>query len=167
MKKLTLKFLTLPVAFAASLLMLSACGSGSSTKTTTNPDTSNGNTGTDTFTYKGQKPAGSPDILKFQNNLWINIAREDRCGGCHNATGQSPRFARGDDINLAYDEMVSNGLVSLSNPSQSHIVEKVSKGHNCWLKDPVACGDTLTTWITNWAGPSDTKANYVTLIAPA
>ncbi len=167
MKKLTLKLFALPLAFSASLLLLAGCGSGSSAKTTTNPDTSNGNTGTDTFSYKGQKPAGTPDVLKFQNNLWINIAREDRCGGCHNTAGQSPRFARGDDINLAYDEMISNGLVSLSNPSQSHIVEKVSKGHNCWLKDPVACGDTLTTWITNWAGPSDTKANDVTLIAPA
>lgn len=167
MKTLTLKLVTLPLALCASLLLVTSCGSGSSAKTVTNPNTNNGNTSPDGFTYKGQKPATTPDVLKFQTNLWINIAREDRCGGCHNATGQSPRFARGDDINLAYDEMISNGLVSLSNPSQSHIVEKVSKGHNCWLKDPVACGDTITTWITNWAGPSETKANDVTLIAPA
>jgi len=167
MNKVTLKLIALPLVFSTSMLLMVGCGSGSSAKTTTNPDTSTGNTGNEVFTYKGQKPASTPDVLKFQTNLWINIAREDRCGGCHNATGQSPRFARADDINLAYDAMVSNGLVSLSNPSQSHIVEKVSKGHNCWLKDAVACGDTLTTWITNWAGPSETKANDVTLIAPA
>jgi hypothetical protein len=166
MKKLSLKLIALPIALSASLLMTS-CGSGSAAKTTTNPDTSSGNTGTEVFSYKGQKPASTPDVLKFQTSLWINLAREDRCGGCHNATGQSPKFARADDINLAYDALISNGLVSLSNPSQSHIVDKVSKGHNCWLKDPVACGDTITTWITNWSGPSETKANDVTLIAPA
>lgn len=166
MKKLTLKLIALPIAFSVSLF-ITGCGSGSAAKTTSNPDTTTGNTGTEAFTYKGQKSASTPDVLKFQNSLWINLAREDRCGGCHNATGQAPRFARADDINLAYDAVISNGLVSTSNPSQSHIVEKVSKGHNCWLKDAVACGDTITTWITNWAGPSETKANDVALIAPA
>lgn len=146
--------------------LLTACGSGSGSKTVTNPDASGGNTGTGPFTYKGEKPAGTADIIKFQNELWVNLAREDRCGGCHNATGQQPRFARGDDINLAYEAMVSNGLVTLSTPAESHIVDKVSKGHNCWLKDPVACGDTITTWITNWAGSAGTAANSVVLKAP-
>lgn len=145
---------------------LTACGSGSASKTTTNPDTTQSNTGGENFTYKGEKPASTEDILRFQNNLWINIAREDRCGGCHNATGQSPRFARGDDINLAYEAVISNGLVSLASPAESHLVEKVSKGHNCWLKDAVACGDTMTTWIKNWAGTSGTAANSTVLKAP-
>lgn len=161
----TMKLIALPFAFSLSLIMV-GCGSGSASKTTTNPNTNNGNPGTEAFTYKGQKAAATPDVLKFQNSLWINLAREDRCGGCHNATGQVPRFARGDDINLAYEELISGGLVSLSKPSQSRIVERVSRGHNCWLQDPVACGDTITTWITNWSGPSDTKANDVTLTAP-
>lgn len=146
---------------------LVSCGSGSSTPTTTNPDTSTGNGGGGTFTYKGEKPASSSDITKFQNELWINLAPADRCGGCHSDTGkQSPMFARGDDINLAYDAVISNSLVSLANPSQSRIVDKVSKGHNCWLKDPVACGDTITTWITKWAGEAGTVANPVVLKAP-
>jgi len=165
MKTLTLKLIALAFAFSASVL-ITGCGSGSAAKTTTNPDTNTGTTSPDSFTYKGQKPASNPDILKFQTSLWINIAREDRCGGCHNATGQVPRFARADDINLAYEALVSNGLVTLSNPSQSVIVDKVSKGHNCWLPNAAACGDTLVSWINNWAGPVTTTANSVVLIAP-
>ena len=151
------------------LALLVGCGSGSSTPTTTNPDTSTGGGSTGPFTYKGSKPAASGDVTKFQNELWVNIAPEDRCGGCHSDTSakQSPMFARGDDINLAYDAVISNGLVSLANPSESHIVEKVSKGHHCWLKDAVACGDTITTWITKWAGEAGTTTNAVVLKAPA
>jgi len=165
MKTLTLKLIALTFAFSASLL-ITGCGSGSAAKTTTNPNTNTGTTSPDSFTYKGQKPASNPDILKFQTTLWVNIAREDRCGGCHNATGQAPRFARADDINLAYEALVSNGLVALSNPSQSVIVDKVTKGHNCWLPNAPACGDTLVSWINNWAGPVTTTANSVVLTAP-
>jgi hypothetical protein len=166
MKTLTLKLIALTFAFSASLF-ITGCGSGSAAKTTANPDTNNGTTSPDSFTYKGQKPASNPDLLKFQTTLWVNIAREDRCGGCHNATGQAPRFARADDINLAYEALVSNGLVTLSNPGQSVIVDKVTKGHNCWLPNAAACGDTLVSWINNWAGPVTTTANSVALTAPA
>ncbi len=166
LKLATLKLVALTVTLSASLF-ITGCGSGSAAKTTTNPDTSSGTTSPDGFSYKGQKAASNPDILKFQTTLWINIAREDRCGGCHSATGQAPRFARADDINLAYEALVSNGLVTLSNPSQSVIVDKVSKGHNCWLANAAACGDTLVSWINNWAGPVTTTANSVVLIAPA
>lgn len=150
------------------LAALVGCGSGSSTPTTTNPNTNTGNGSGGTFTYKGEKPAANPDIKKFETELWINLAPEDRCGGCHSDSSakQSPMFARGDDINLAYDAVISNNLVSLANPSQSHIVDKVSKGHHCWLKDPVACGDTITTWITKWAGEAGTTTNAVVLKAP-
>ncbi len=63
-----------------------------------------------------------------------------------------PNFARSDDVNLAYAQ--ANTVVNLSQPSTSLIVTKVSGGHNCWLADPAACGEILTTWITNWAGSS-------------
>ena len=151
------------------LAILVGCGSGSSTPTTSNPNTNTGNSSGGTFTYKGEKPASNPDIKKFETELWINLAPEDHCGGCHSdsTAKQSPMFARGDDINLAYDAVISNNLVSLANPSQSHIVDKVSKGHHCWLKDPVACGDTITTWITKWAGEAGTTTNAVILKAPA
>lgn len=161
---------SLRILLAVPLLAaLVGCGSGSSTPTTTNPNTNTGNGSGGTFAYKGEKPASNPDIKKFETELWINLAPEDHCGGCHSdsTAKQSPMFARGDDINLAYEAVISNNLVSLANPSQSHIVDKVSKGHHCWLKDPVACGDTITTWITKWAGQAGTTANAVVLKAPA
>ncbi len=157
-----LRRLGLMGALAASVF-LSACGSGSGAKVETNvPPINTG--GSDNFVYSGQKPAATDDITKFQNELWVNIARPDRCGSCH-AT-QTPTFARGDDINLAYNEVISNGLVTLSDPASSRMVIKVSGGHNCWTSDPVACGDILAGWISKWAGPHEVSANDITLKAP-
>ena len=144
--------------------LLAGCGSGSSSKVEPNnpPPPGNGGSG---FVYKGEKPAANADVLKFQTELWINIAREDRCGGCHQT--QAPAFARGDDINLAYEAVVENGLVNMADPASSRLVTKVAGGHNCWTSDPVACGDIVTGWINKWAGPRETTANDVVLKAPA
>ena len=90
------------------------------------------------------------DVQSFRINLWENIKANNRCGGCHNATGQTPRFARNDDVNLAYAE--ANTIVNLTQPDQSPLVLKVAGGHNCWLSSNSACADILTTWIRNWAG---------------
>ncbi len=60
-----------------------------------------------------------------------------------------PNFARSDDVNLAYVQ--ANTVVNLAHTLASTIVTKVSGGHNCWLADNNACGQILTTWITNWA----------------
>ncbi len=149
------------------LTALMGCGSGSGSKTETNPNTNPGNGNGGEFSYKGNNPAATADITKFQNNVWINIARENRCGGCHVQGKQAPEFSRGDDINLAYAAVIDNGLVSLGNPAQSRLVTKVASGHNCWLADPVACGDIMTTWITAWAGNTGTTANSVVLTPPA
>jgi hypothetical protein len=91
---------------------------------------------------------------------------QNRCGQCHNATtpAQLPNFARSDDVNLAYAQ--ANTVVNLSQPSNSLIVTKVSGGHNCWLADPSACGQILTTWISNWAGASGGGTSQVQLVAP-
>lgn len=150
------------LALFSTVLIGCGSGSGSEVKPNTPPPPSSG--GSD-FTYKGQKPAASADILKFQTEFWINIARQDRCGGCHQT--QAPTFARGDDINLAYDSVIENGLVNMADPSSSRIVTKVAGGHNCWTSDPVACGDIITGWILKWAGPRETTANDVVLKAPA
>lgn len=173
MKQIMMKLLAhpssrLPATLLCLLLAtLVGCGSGSGAKTEPNPNTNPGGNGGEDFSYKGEKPAGTADITKFQNSLWINIARENRCGGCHIQGKQAPEFARGDDINLAYAAVIDNGLVTLGNPSTSRLVTKVAAGHNCWLADPVACGDIMTTWITNWAGNSGTSANSVELTPPA
>jgi hypothetical protein len=158
-----MNLLSISLLLSASVF-LAACGSGSATKTKTNPNTSGG-PGGEVFDYKGQKPAGSESVLKFQQNVWVNLAREDRCGGCH-ATSQTPMFARGDDINLAYDAVIENNLVNLSKPAESYLVTKVSGGHNCWLKDAGACGDIITSYITAWAGSTGTAATEIILKAP-
>ena len=76
-----------------------------------------------------------------------------------------PNFARSDNVNLAYAQ--ANTVVNLSQPSASLIVTKVSGGHNCWLADNNACGQILTTWISNWAGASTgAAATKVQLTAP-
>ena len=100
-------------------------------------------------------------------NFWNNVRVQNRCGQCHNATSpaQMPNFARSDDVNLAYAQ--ANTVVNLASPATSLIVTKVSGGHNCWLADPSACGQILTTWISNWAGATGaSSATQVQLVAP-
>ena len=122
-------------ATLALLAALAACSGGGGPGVTVNqpPEVSTVNT------YTGP-PAQNADVLAFQLNLWVNISPSDRCGGCHHAGGQSPMFARSDDVNLAYQAALP--LVNLTNPSQSMLVQKVGSGHNCWVADPSACAAT-------------------------
>ena len=143
-------------------LVLSACGGGGAATTATpaTAPTSAANS------YTGPA-AKTTDITAFQVNFWNNVRVQNRCGQCHNAStpGQMPNFARSDDVNLAYAQ--ANTVVNLAQPSTSRVVVKVSGGHNCWLADNSACGQILTTWITNWAGASGTaQTTQVVLQAP-
>jgi hypothetical protein len=146
----------------AAALLLSACG-GSGAPTTSTPaqaPTSTANA------YTGPAPA-TADVQAFEVSLWNNIRTQNRCGQCHNATtpAQMPNFARSDNVNLAYAQ--ANLVVNLAQPSSSLMVTKVSGGHNCWLADNSACGQILTTWITNWASATGaTSATQVQLVAP-
>jgi cytochrome c5 len=146
----------------AASLALAACGgggSGDSALPVGAPTSS-------VDAYTGPAPA-TADVQAFQVNLWNNIRGQNRCGQCHNATtpAQMPNFARSDNVNLAYAQ--ANTVVNLSQPSTSEMVVKVSGGHNCWLADPSACGQILTTWISNWANATgSTSATTVTLVAP-
>ncbi len=141
----------------AGFAALSACSGGAAT--TANPVT----TVTQAATYTGPPPA-TADVQAFMVNVWTNIKATNRCGGCHTQGGQSPQFARSDDVNLAYQ--AANTVVNLSQPDQSMMVQKVSGGHNCWLASPSACGDTLTVWIQNWAGSTATGSAAIKLVAP-
>jgi hypothetical protein len=147
----------------AGSLVLAACGGGGAATTANEasaPSTSSA------ATYTGPAPA-TADVQAFELNLWQNIRGQNRCGACHNATtpAQMPNFARSDDVNLAYAQ--ANTVVNLAQPSTSEIVTKVSGGHNCWLADPSACGQILTTWITNWANATGAaSATQVQLVAP-
>jgi Concanavalin A-like lectin/glucanases superfamily len=143
---------------AAAAVLLSACSGGA--KVVENPPT----TVATVASYSGPAP-GSADVQAFQVNLWQNINPSNRCGGCHNATGQTPQFARADDVNLAYDAAL--GVVNLTQPDQSRLVTKVGGGHNCWLSSPQACADIMTTWIRNWAGgASSGGSSQIVLTAP-
>jgi hypothetical protein len=150
------------LATIALSMGLSACGgggSGNSALPTVAPTSS-------VDAYTGPPPA-TADVQAFETNLWNNIRGQNRCGQCHNATSpaQMPNFARSDNVNLAYAQ--ANTVVDLSQPSTSIMVVKVSGGHNCWLADPAACGQILTTWISNWANASGTaSASQVQLVAP-
>jgi hypothetical protein len=149
------------IVLAASL-GLAACGgggAGNSALPTVAPTSS-------ADAYTGPAPA-TADVQAFEVNLWNNIRGQNRCGQCHNATtpAQMPNFARSDNVNLAYAQ--ANTVVNLSQPSTSTMVVKVSGGHNCWLADPSACGQILTTWISNWANATgSSSATQVQLVAP-
>ncbi|HEY3658641.1 MAG TPA: LamG domain-containing protein [Steroidobacteraceae bacterium] len=133
----------------AAIFAQSACSGGGA------PTTATGATAplSSASAYTGPAPATS-DVQAFAVSFWNNVRVQNRCGQCHNATSpaQMPNFARSDDVNLAYAQ--ANTVVNLQQPSTSRIVVKVSGGHNCWLSDPNACGQILTTWISNWAGAS-------------
>jgi len=124
-------------------LGLSACGSGVSTAD--NPQTVAQNV----VDYAGPPPS-TDDVQSFKINLWDNVKSNNRCGSCHTVGGQSPAFARTDDVNMAYE--AANAIVDLTDPANSRMVGKVAGGHNCWLDSDAACGEILTTWITAWAG---------------
>jgi hypothetical protein len=146
----------------AASLTLNACGGGGAPTTATGATapTSQANA------YTGPAPA-TADVQAFAVNFWANVRVQNRCGQCHNATSpaQMPNFARSDDVNLAYAQ--ANTVVNLAQPSTSRLVVKVSGGHNCWLADPNACGQILTTWISNWAGATGAaSATQVQLKTP-
>ncbi len=146
---------------AASLMLaaLAACSSSGGAPTTVNQQTSSSTA----QQYTGP-PAQNADIQAFQVNLWQNIIPSNRCGGCHHAGGQSPQFARSDNVNLAYQAALP--LVNLTNPSQSTLVLKVGGGHNCWVSDPSACAATMLVWIQNWLGAGNSSLTTVQLVAP-
>ena len=149
----------LAIGVTLSLLaVLSACGGGGAPTTVNGaPPTSTGQS------YTGPPPANA-DVQAFMINLWANISPSNRCGGCHHAGGQSPMFARSDDVNLAYQAALP--LVNLSNPSQSTMVLKVGGGHNCWVADPSACASTLLVWIQGWIGAGSSSTTSIKLTAP-
>ena len=149
------------VAALVLVTVLAACSSGSNgPSTNVQQPTSTTSTAN---AYTGPA-AATADVTAFQINFWQNIRVSNRCGGCHHEGGQSPMFARSDDVNLAYQAALP--LIDVTNPSQSTFVLKVSGGHNCWVADPNACGQTLLTWINNWLGGGNASATSITLVAP-
>lgn len=142
-----------------SLLALTGCGGGA--ETSENPVT-NGGTVVPSD-YSGPQP-GNADIQAFRVEFWENVRSANRCGNCHTVGGQSPTFARSDDVNAAYQQAIN--LIDRESPSQSALVLKVAGGHNCWLPDAGACASILTRWITSWVGASAAGGRQIELVAP-
>ena len=147
-------------AVGALLALLSGC-SGGGAATSVNPVTTPPNNNANAYT--GPAP-GNADVQAFKINLWENIRAANRCGGCHHQGGQSPMFARSDDVNLAYQAALP--LVNLVQPNQSTLVLKVGSGHNCWVADPSACAATMLVWIQAWIGAGSASTTSVQLVAP-
>lgn len=112
--------------------------------------------------YNGPPPATN-DIQNFKREVWDKLSLTNRCGQCHGA-GQTPEFVNLSDVNAAYAE--ANKIVDLNRPSESRMVTKVKEGHNCWLTSDTACADTITNFITAWAGNNATSGNTIELVAP-
>jgi hypothetical protein len=103
--------------------VLAACGGGAAT--TENPLTQAPPAGNAPYTGPVARDA---DVLKFQQEFWLNAKTTDRCGSCHNeVVGQLPMFVRNDDVNAAYDEALT--VVNTDQPALSRLVEKVGGGH--------------------------------------
>ena len=144
----------------AVLGMITLAGCSGGAETTTNPVTTGPTAGPN---YTGPAPA-SADIQAFRINFWENVRGANRCGNCHTAGGQSPQFARSDDVNAAYQQ--ASTIVNRESPSQSAIVLKVGGGHNCWLPDAGACASIMTRWIQDWVGAAGTGGRQIELVAP-
>ncbi|MDF3022221.1 MAG: LamG protein [Steroidobacteraceae bacterium] len=146
------------IAAAAAIVALAGCSSGGA-PTVENPVT----VLPPVSDYTGPASANA-DVQAFRIELWEKIKGNNRCGACHGAGGQTPTFARNDDVNLAYQ--AANTVADLLQPDQSRMVTKVVGGHNCWLAAPSACGDTLTVWISRWAGANASGGTQIQLQAP-
>ena len=162
-----MKLLSAARAFKAATALvlvtaLTACGGGGSDGPATVVNQVSSNTAT-ANAYTGPA-AATADVTSFQINLWQNIRVQNRCGGCHHEGGQSPMFARSDDVNLAYQAALP--LVNVTDPSQSTLVLRVGSGHNCWVADPSACAATMQQWIMNWLGGGSASATSITLVPP-
>jgi len=134
---------------------LSGCNGGADT--TANPDLSGGAT--------AASVGGIPQsdlVQRFKQEMWPNLSA--RCGTCHVQGGQSPEFARTDDINLAYNHAIT--VTNMTTPSDSRLVSKVGGGHNCWLPNNFECADVMTRWIENWVGGTTGAGRTITLNEP-
>lgn len=141
-----------------AVAVLSGCGGGASTEE--NPDLTPPTQGSN---YNGPVPA-TADIQAFRVNFWEKVLTTATCANCHNAGGQTPQFARTDDVNAAYQQ--ASSVVNRDSPSQSTIVMKVGGGHNCWLPDAGSCASIMTRWIQDWVGGSGTGGRAIELIEP-
>ena len=112
--------------------------------------------------YTGEETFRNNDVQSFYQSFWSKLANENRCGECHVPGGQGDvfPFARDDNINFAYDDVVlaapDNANYTqyiASNSSSSFVVEKVRDGHGCWVDTVTSCADSadlIVNYIDSW-----------------
>jgi len=143
---------------ALALLFISACSGGGADVT----DTPDGGGTPPPSAYSGPPPT-TDDVQSFRISVWDNLSGQNRCGQCH-GLAQEPDFVNLEDINVAYAEAIA--LVDLSSPKDSQLVARVATGHHCWLSSNSACADTVTSYITAWAGDAAGSSASIDLEAP-
>jgi hypothetical protein len=154
-RKSSLFRIAVPAVILGSLF-LSGCNGGAST--TANPNLGGS---TATAAVVGGVPQ-SALIQAFKIEMWPNLS--EQCGTCHVQNGQSPSFARTDDINLAYNQAVT--VTNMTSPPDSRLVSKVAGGHGCWLPSNSSCATVMTGWIQNWLSGFGSAGNVVTINPP-
>jgi hypothetical protein len=145
-----------------TLSLIAGCSGGSGAPTQQNA----AGPGAPSTGYSGPAPA-SPDIQSFKINVFDNVRTDNRCGSCHGLDGvASNKFARSDDVNMAYAE--ANLVVDLLSPADSTMVLQMEANHNCWTGNAGVCATIMTGWITAWAGETvGADGRAIVLEAPA
>ena len=154
-----------PILRVSSLLpaimavVLAACSGGVDTATIPNAQTASA------ATYNGPAPT-TADVQAFKVNLWQYIDTANRCGNCHKAGGQTPMFARSDDVNLAYGEALKVVNLAQARP--------VADGHQGGRRPQLLALEPRRPARTssrpgsrNWAGGVASGGTQIKLQAPA
>ena len=157
------------------LSALSACGGGADTQ-------SNQNVGGNTSSASLINSNTPADIVAYKKYVWDNLSSQSRCGRCHAAGGQSPRFVDTSSIENAYAAALSfvNGVqvANQVSPNDSLMVTIIRNGHKqvngksqaCWLATDAQCADAIRDFIIAWNGEtsgSTAVPQGVQLVAPS
>lgn len=167
------RLLTLILLLA--MAMLTACGGGAETQSQQN----GGGNASSTSLINSNTPA---DIVAYKKYVWDNLSSQSRCGRCHAAGGQSPRFVDTSSIENAYAAALSfvNGVqvANQASPNDSLMVTIIRNGHKqvngksqaCWLATDAQCADAIRDFIIAWNGETSGSAAVpqgVQLVAPS
>lgn len=105
-------------------------------------------------------PAGGggavDELTAFRETLYNNILRNantGRCLNCHRPNGNVLRispFHSHDDPAQALQIIKASGLVNLTNPSASRLVDKVAGGHQSWSGASLNDADAIEAQIVAW-----------------
>lgn len=119
-------------------------------------------------------PATISDTCNFKVEFWDKMPSVSQCANCHTAAnGRSPYFMDGANVNVAYGQMLSFGLVNEADIANSTILGKIRNGHNCG--DATACAALATIvegYLNNWlsggtTGGGSGTSNEIVLDVPA